>query len=209
MADPISILVMMGVAVSVIVADECYKAYKKRKARKAVEREFGLGPAEREEVRRIRRERERERREREREIRRCQGVVRERERERERQRRRGDVWDGFVLEGGEGGVWDEISEGGGLPEYSVRPRDGVVRAVSVQGLEGVMVNGQRRKGLKGLFKRRQSEPGPVVEGGVQRMQRRRKGWFKRKKGQRGEEQSRAMEVSGPPPPYEEIGSGGT
>lgn len=176
-------LIMMGVAVTVIVADECYKAYKRRKRRKAAERDLGLTPMDRREIRRRRREREREQRELEREWAR---------RVRERRRRRANEWDR-----GEDGMWDEVSEGIGLPEYSVRPRDGVDRAVTVQCVEG----STKKKGFKSLFKRRQSEPELVVEG-----ERQRRGWFRRKMGRRTEESSRAVvveAVEGPPPPYEE------
>ncbi|KAF9454463.1 hypothetical protein P691DRAFT_808606 [Macrolepiota fuliginosa MF-IS2] len=150
--DPISAVVLITVGVTVVVADECYKAYKRRKARKMVERELGLGPRERKEVRRIRKQRERERREREKEFRR-----RVRERERERVRRR--PWnglDGYALEGGEGGIWDEIGEGaGGLPEYSVRPREGIDS--SVPG----MAEKPKKKGLiKGLFRRKKKPDEP-------------------------------------------------
>lgn len=175
----------------VIVVDECYKVYKRRKVRKDVERQLGITPEDRRQIRRVTRERERERREREREWR--------------RMRRQGhtmtETWDGFGVRGQP----DEFSEaaGLGLPEYSVRPRDGVDRAVTVQGDEGLTMNGQKKKGIRNLFKRRPSDPEPLVEGEVQRLQKKKKGWF-RKKGGRADEQTRALLVEGLPPPYEDI-----
>lgn len=169
--------------------------YKKRKVRKEVERQLGITPEDRREIRRLRRQRDREMREREREWRR-------------RMRREGRSmngasfsWDGLDV----GGRPDEFSEaaGLGLPEYSLRPRDGVDRAVTVQGDEGLSVNGHKKKGIRNMFKRRRSEPEPVLDGEVQSLQK-KKGWFRKKKGRRTEEQARALLVEGSPPPYEDI-----
>jgi hypothetical protein len=191
-ADPITFTVMIGVAVTVIVVDECYRAYKKRKVRKNMEREMGITPENRREFRRLRREREREMRRREREYRQLV---------RAQQRARADgTWNDLGL--AEPDEFNEVA-GMGLPEYSLRPRDGVDRAVTAQVAEELTTNGQRKKGLRKLFKRRQSEPEPIIEGEVQRLQKRKKGWF-RKKGRRAEEQGRALMMEGPPPPYDVI-----
>lgn len=193
MADPITFTVMLGVAVTLLVVDECYRAYKKRKIRKEVERQLGITPEDRREIRRLRRERERERR------------VQERERRRRLRQRQRAMADGTWVGDENGGQPDEFSEaaGSGLPEYSLRPRDGVDRAVTDQSQEGLTMNGQKRRGIRSIFKRRQSEPELIVEGELQRAQKKKKGWF-RKKSRRVDEQPRASLVEGSPPPYEVI-----
>lgn len=180
LADPISVLVLMGVAVTVIAADECYKAYKRRKARKAIERELGLTAEDRREVRRIRRQRQREQRERDREFQR---------RMREAMRRSREEGRGGVV------VWDEeIMEGIGLPGYSPSPREGVDRAVTLEE-ELYGVNSQKKKGLGKLFKKGKKKE---ESGGGER-----ESWFKRRK-----RREPGAGVSGentlPPPSYEEV-----
>ena len=173
LADPISVLVIMGVAVTVIAVDECYKAYKRRKARKAIERELGLTAEDRREVRRIRRQRQRDQRERDREFQR---------RMREAMRR--------SREEGRGGpvVWDEeIMEGIGLPGYSPSPRPGVDRAVTLEEeLYGVKA---QKKGLGKLFKKKKDNmPGD------------KESWFKRRKRRAP---SAGVGENALPPSYEE------
>jgi len=191
MADPITFTIMLGVAVTVFVVDECYKAYKRRKTRKEVERQLGITPEDRREIRRLWREIERETR------------ASERERKRRLRQRQCDMTDGTWVSDEEREPPDEFSEaaGRGLPEYSLRPRDGVDRAVTIQDL---VMNGQKRKGLRDLFKKKQRETDLMVEGEILRLQK--KSWFRKKKGRRVDEQLCASLVEGAPPSYESIAS---
>ncbi len=172
-------LVLMGVAVTVIAVDECYKAYKRRKARKIIERELGLTSEDRREVRRIRRQRQREQRDREREFRRQMREAIRRSREEGR--------------GGEVLVDSEIMEGIGLPGYSPSPRPGVDRAVSLEEeLYGVK---SQKKGLRKLFSRQDKGLGSESRGS----------WFKwRKRQDPSASASASASENALPPSYEEV-----
>jgi len=213
MADPITLTVMLGVAVTVFVVDECYKAYQRRKTRKEVERQLGITPADRREIRRLWREIEIERR------------AREKERRKRLRQRQRDIDNGiwFGEEEGEGEPlipMDEFSEaaGSGLPEYSLRPREGVDRALIEDVITGM--SAQKKKGLRDLFfriKKRQNDESELVafdggEGGARLQHKKR--WFKRKnKARRVDEQSCSSSLAeselaegGSPPSYESIAS---
>lgn len=206
MADPITLTVVLGVAVTVFVVDECYKAYQRRKIRKEVERQLGITPADRREIRRLWREIERERR------------ASEKERRKRLRQRQRDIDNGIWFgeeEDGEPLLPDEFSEaaGRGLPEYSLRPREGVDRAL----IEDVIttMSGQKKKGLRDLFlkiKKRQNDEAELVavDGGERSQQKKR--WFKKKnKARRVDEQSSSLAdpepgEGGAPPSYESIAS---
>jgi len=211
MADPITLTVMLGVAVTVFVVDECYKAYQRRKTRKEVERQLGITPADRREIRRLWREIERERR------------AREKERRKRLRQRQRDIDNGIWFdeeEEGEPLLPDEFSEaaGSGLPEYSLRPREGVDRALIEDVITGM--SAQKKKGLRDLFfkiKKRQNDESELVvvdggEGGARSQQKKR--WFRKKnKARRVDEQSCSSSLAeselaegGSPPSYESIAS---
>jgi hypothetical protein len=158
LADPITALVLLGVAVTVIVVDECYKAYQRHRLRKAADRELGITPTDRRQMRRMERERRREEREVARE---WQRRMRERQRLVERLRRHG--WEGIEVDEDDH-AWDEIREGLGLPEYSAEPKDGD-RSVP----EGSTA---KKRGLRDLFKKRKD--------GAEAGRKRR--WFRRRGG---------------------------
>jgi len=213
MADPITLTVMLGVAVTVFVVDECYKAYQRRKTRKEVERQLGITPEDRREIRRLWREIERERR------------AREKERRKRLRQRQRDIDNGIWFseeqeeEDREPLLPDEFNEaaGRGLPEYSLRPRDGVDRAL----IEDVITNmsEQKKKGLRDLFfkvKKRQNDESELVavDGGEVARSQQKKRWFKKKnKARRVDEQSCSASLAEPelagggaPPSYESIAS---
>lgn len=159
MADPITAIVLVGVAVTVIVVDGCVKAYRRHKIRKASDRELGITPADRREMRRLERERQREEREAAKEWRRR---MRERRRLAARLRRHG--WEGVEVREDDQGL-DEIREGLGLPEYSAEPKDGDRSVPECS-------TGKKRR-LNKLFKRKEDDG------------ERKRRWFGRR-GKRGE-----------------------